>query len=129
MQGSEAGAATINSSMISNVSTSSYMNDLEVGGSVPAGGLAPPSTQTPLNPEHLAAELLKQTAPDSEHLKSAKLYHLSSFIASRSSSVCTAGSLSPISPSIYKTLMGGGDDSSNEHSKAESTEHEENKVI
>lgn len=104
------------------------MNDLEVGGSVAAGGLAQPNTQTPLNPEHLAAELLKQTAPDSEHLKSAKLYHLSSFIASRSSSVCTAGSLSPISPSIYKTLM-GGDDSSNEHSKAESTGHEENKVI
>jgi hypothetical protein len=84
----------------------------------------------PLNPELLATELLKQTetTPNNEHLKSAKLYHLSSFIASRSSSVCTAGSLSPISPSIYKSLLDMQDEELNK-SKDGGDSEDEKKVI
>lgn len=85
-------SGTINSSVVSNVSSSSYMD----------GASSPPP---PLNPEQLANELLKQTSTDSEHLRSAKLHHLTSFIASRSSSMCTAGSHSPLSPNIYRTLI------------------------
>lgn len=90
MPNCESGA--INSSVVSNVSSSSYMD----------GASSPPP---PINPEQLANELLKQTSADSEHLRSAKLHHLTSFIASRSSSMCTAGSHSPLSPNIYRALM------------------------
>ena len=85
-------SGVIYSSVVSNVSSSSYME----------GASSPPP---PLNPEQLANELLKQTSADSEHLRSAKLHHLTSFIASRSSSMCTAGSHSPLSPNIYRALM------------------------
>lgn len=75
----------------------------------------------PLNPEQLASELLKQTsATDAEHLRSAKLHHLTSFIASRSSSMCTAGSHSPISPNIYRALMHDDASSSETSSKQQS---------
>lgn len=109
-------------SLATSLSTSSVTNSNN------SNNLSLDTQQSLLNPEQLASQLLKSSNEQNEHLKSAKLYHLSSFIASRSSSYKSTGSQSPLSPNIYKSLI----DLQDEHESNtanQSTDGDDGRVI